>query len=58
MAAPSLINRLASVFNTQTSPKTAGAFTCLAGDLLVIKAVNESAGATFSTPTGGTGTYT
>ena len=56
MAAPSLISRLASVFDTQTSPKTAGAFTCLAGDLLVVKAANEGAGATFGTPTGGTGT--
>lgn len=54
MPAPTLVNRLASVFNTVTRPKTAGAFTYVAGDILVCKAINENSD-TFATPTGGTG---
>lgn len=57
---PTPIQRVASVFNTTTSPKTATLTAVSAGDVIVIKAVNANATAApqFGTPTGLTGSPT
>lgn len=57
MSSPAFVQEFETVWNTNTSPKTAPVFV-QAGDVLCIVASSEDDGTTINTPTGGGLTYT